>query len=300
MSPLKIALLFRMYSQPRPNRDLPERQAFAPAMHEALRDFKSLGLAHPLLTIVDLQAGTGPAEKLTAAGRQLVDLHLNAQAEIAARDARIAELEAPLRAFHDEVQGTADQHMLHLLGRIAELESELKTVRYCHTAWLNKTEWVQDQGLGMIGDHRADAIRSHVEEQTKRIAELEADRRVLQSTGEHPAPCARHCEANAFRIELRNKDARIAELEAELASRPLTMAAAQKLYDRTRTQAERIAELDKRIAEENKRILDLLEDVAVRNKRIAELEKQVALDKTLLDLADMRVNRAMQELKGGA
>lgn len=70
----------------------------------------------------------------------------------------------------------------------------------------------------------------------KRIAKLQADRRVLQSTGEHPAPCARHCEANAFRIELRNKDA-----------------------------------------------------------RIAELEKQAAIDKTLLALADARINRELRD-----
>lgn len=114
------------------------------------------------------------------------------------------------------------------------------------------------------------------------------DRSVLQSTGEHPAPCARHCEANAFRIELRNKDARIAE--------------------------------------ENKRIVDLLEDVALRNTRIAELEaelasalnvaqwfrkaeaarlaaeariaeleKQAAIDKALLALADARINRELRD-----
>lgn len=134
---------------------------------------------------------------------------------------------------------------------------------------------------------KADAM-AEIAARDARVAELEADRRVLQSTGEHPAPCARHCEANAFRIELRNKDGRIAELEAELASRPLTMAAAQKLYDRTRVQAERIAE-------ENKRIVDLLEDVALRNTRITELEKQAAVDKALLALADARINRELRD-----
>lgn len=30
------------------------------------------------------------------------------------------------------------------------------------------------------------------------------DRHELQKDGNHPAPCARFCEANAFKIELRN------------------------------------------------------------------------------------------------
>ena len=30
------------------------------------------------------------------------------------------------------------------------------------------------------------------------------DRHELQKDGKHPAPCARFCEANAFKIELRN------------------------------------------------------------------------------------------------
>lgn len=104
---------------------------------------------------------------------------------------------------------------------------------------------------------RYEDAQAEIAARDARIAELEADRRVLQSTGEHPAPCARHCEANAFRIELRNKDARIAE--------------------------------------ENKRIVDLLEDVALRNTRIAELEKQAAIDKTLLALADARINRELRD-----
>ena len=33
--------------------------------------------------------------------------------------------------------------------------------------------------------------------------EQEPDRRALQAAGTHPAPCARHCEAKAFEIEIR-------------------------------------------------------------------------------------------------
>jgi hypothetical protein len=33
----------------------------------------------------------------------------------------------------------------------------------------------------------------------------------LQAKGEHPAPCARHCEATAFRIVIRNLKAQLAQ-----------------------------------------------------------------------------------------
>ena len=40
------------------------------------------------------------------------------------------------------------------------------------------------------------------------------DRRTLQAEGKHPAPCARHCEAKAFEIEIRGlKSALRARLE---------------------------------------------------------------------------------------
>ena len=35
------------------------------------------------------------------------------------------------------------------------------------------------------------------------------DRQELQGKGEHPAPCARFCEANAFQIEIRNLKAKL-------------------------------------------------------------------------------------------
>lgn len=37
----------------------------------------------------------------------------------------------------------------------------------------------------------------------------EQERHVLQAKGEHPAPCARFCEANAFKIEIRNLKKRL-------------------------------------------------------------------------------------------
>lgn len=42
------------------------------------------------------------------------------------------------------------------------------------------------------------------------------DRHPLQANGEHPAPCARFCEANAFRIAERGYQRRIEELQVRV------------------------------------------------------------------------------------
>ena len=47
----------------------------------------------------------------------------------------------------------------------------------------------------------------------------QAQRREQQAQGEHPAPCARSCEAPAFQSLVRARDARIAQLEAQLMRR---------------------------------------------------------------------------------
>ena len=39
----------------------------------------------------------------------------------------------------------------------------------------------------------------------------EPDRQTLQANGTHPAPCARHCEATAFNIVIRNLKAQLAQ-----------------------------------------------------------------------------------------
>jgi len=39
----------------------------------------------------------------------------------------------------------------------------------------------------------------------------EPDRQALQANGTHPAPCARHCEATAFNIVIRNLKAQLAQ-----------------------------------------------------------------------------------------
>ena len=43
------------------------------------------------------------------------------------------------------------------------------------------------------------------------------DRREQQSAGTHPAPCARHCEAQAFQIEIRRLEAENKQLRDEVA-----------------------------------------------------------------------------------
>ena len=46
------------------------------------------------------------------------------------------------------------------------------------------------------------------------------DRQALQAAGIHPAPCARHCEANAFEIAARGMRKQITELQEALAEQP--------------------------------------------------------------------------------
>lgn len=56
-------------------------------------------------------------------------------------------------------------------------------------------------------------------------------RQALQAEGKHPAPCARSCEAPAFQNLVRERDARIAQLEAQLLRRrvPLSPEAQQAI-----------------------------------------------------------------------
>ena len=41
------------------------------------------------------------------------------------------------------------------------------------------------------------------------------DRRALQAAGTHPAPCARHCEAKAFEIEIRSLKSALKQAQPE-------------------------------------------------------------------------------------
>lgn len=79
------------------------------------------------------------------------------------------------------------------------------------------------------------------------------DRHALQAAGAHPAPCARYCEAQAFRIELRNLHAENERLRAS--------------YDAA---LDEIASLQARAQELGKAARD------VNSRRVIELEAQLA------------------------
>lgn len=82
MSPLRLALLLRAYSMPRPNQDIPAAQAFAPAMVEALMDFRDRGIIHWGATVGALRYGRdGVADLLTPKGTALVRRILGAATE---------------------------------------------------------------------------------------------------------------------------------------------------------------------------------------------------------------------------
>jgi len=50
-------------------------------------------------------------------------------------------------------------------------------------------------------------------EEYKQETAQEPDRRVLQAGGTHPAPCARHCEAKAYEIEIRSLNSRLKQAQ---------------------------------------------------------------------------------------
>lgn len=57
MSPLKLSLLLRAYSMPRPNQDLPEAQAYAPAMIEAINSLRMHGLLKSVASASTMRLG---------------------------------------------------------------------------------------------------------------------------------------------------------------------------------------------------------------------------------------------------
>jgi hypothetical protein len=76
-------------------------------------------------------------------------------------------------------------------------------------------------GIDMRFENVGDAIafRKKLDEYTTPPAPAqEPDRQELQAAGIHPAPCARHCEANAFQIAARGMRKQITELQEALES----------------------------------------------------------------------------------
>ena len=68
------------------------------------------------------------------------------------------------------------------------------------------------QYLGQKQDTKTAMLFKDLEVGTKLYIHPQ-NREVLQAEGKHPAPCARHCEANAFQIVIRN-------LKSQLAAKP--------------------------------------------------------------------------------
>ncbi len=81
MSPLKIKLLLDMHCLVRPLAGVPQEQAFAPAMRDALEYFTLAGFVQSGVTLYELRAGQLPARAyLTAKGEALV-AHIKAAAD---------------------------------------------------------------------------------------------------------------------------------------------------------------------------------------------------------------------------
>ena len=57
------------------------------------------------------------------------------------------------------------------------------------------------------------------------------DRQALQANGTHPSPCARHCEATAFNIVIRNLKAQLAQQAQESEPDELTIAYMSGFHD---------------------------------------------------------------------
>lgn len=66
-----------------------------------------------------------------------------------------------------------------------------------------------DKNLLMQDDAFAPAVPDTMEHLPSFHAE-QPDRRILQAEGKHPAPCARFCESNAYEIEIRRLNMKLA------------------------------------------------------------------------------------------
>lgn len=148
---------------------------------------------------------------------------------------------AEMRALCSACGGTGDVH---------GLDGEWRGQCTCVQAWQQRAEKAEAD-LKQVNEWRAAALTesqtlgelwaSKVEQAEARVKELQAeldieleraydrllaartnkqaDRQVLQADGRHPAPCTRDCEAPAFKNQMRERDARIAQLEARLVRR---------------------------------------------------------------------------------
>ena len=76
--------------------------------------------------------------------------------------------------------------------------------------------WADQHGEAVFAGGGMDAVDSMNEwTQALRSRLAQPEHHELQAKGEHPAPCARHCEATAFQIVIRNLKAQLAQPEQE-------------------------------------------------------------------------------------
>lgn len=172
---------------------------------------------------------------------------------IVVKDVTAVDACAEMRALCSACGGTGDVH---------GLDGEWRSQCICVHAWQQRAEKAEAD-LKQVNEWRAAALTesqtlgelwaSKVEQAEGRVKELQAeldieleraydcllaartnkqaDRQALQAEGKHPAPCARDCEAPAFKNQVRERDARIEQLEARLVRRraPLSPEAQQAI-----------------------------------------------------------------------
>ncbi|WP_423820878.1 hypothetical protein V5738_11095 [Salinisphaera sp. SPP-AMP-43] len=118
-----------------------------------------------------------------------------------------------------EIDGSGRMH--NQAERIAELQAERdEIIDSQNSAWGRVNELKIERANIRAERDKAYTLSA---DQEARIAELEAENMRLadsrhgpQACGEHPAPCARHCEASAFNAEIRQLKAENERLRSVL------------------------------------------------------------------------------------
>ena len=87
------------------------------------------------------------------------------------------------------------------------LKLALEALEHCITTCFDKYSYEE---VVRRPEHFVNQTITAIKEALAQPAQ-EPDRQALQANGTHPAPCARHCEATAFNIVIRNLKAQLAQ-----------------------------------------------------------------------------------------